>query len=114
MCPSFFCVCVCGFVPLAHLQNDEVAVDGTLSKRVVARVASDADELVTVSDHPHTSQFPRLPQFLLAVCKRAVCVRAFSPDVMMAQLHLEGEALVPHVTRLSAPEADEIVSVRLH
>lgn len=95
-------------------QKYNVLVKWTLSKCVVAGVATDADQLPTLLDDAHTSCFPRRTKLFWTVCVRAVSVVADTGRMALAQAHTERETLKPNVTRFAAPETYQVTTIYIH
>ena len=81
-----------------------------VAERVISRIASYADEAGALLDDTHAAYFPRLTKLAHRVGKLALRVGARRE--VWAHVHLVGHALVPKVSSLAAPEANDPVLVR--
>lgn len=89
-----------------RLQQYEILVQWTLSKRVFRRVAADAHQLPPLFDDAHTPCLPWRSNLLCTVRKIAIFFGTGSVFETLAWANTKGQALESYVTRLTAPEAD--------
>jgi hypothetical protein len=86
----------------------------TLSKGVIAGIATDAYELPALLDDAHAPRLPWCSELSRTVCVRAVAFVATTERITLAEAHTEREALKSNMSRFSAPEAYEIATVHVH
>ena len=86
----------------------------TLSKRVLAGIATDADKLPTLFYDAHASCLPWRTELFWAVCVRAVAFVTTSGCMSLTEAHAERETLKSNMSRFSAPEAHEIATIYIH
>lgn len=95
-------------------QKYNVLVKWTLSKCVIAGVATDADQLPTLFDDSHTSCLPRCTKLFWTMCVRAVSLIADTGRMALAEAYTERETLKSNVTRFSTPETYQITTIYIH
>lgn len=95
-------------------EEYDVLMKWTLSKGVLAGIATDADKLPTLLDDAHTSRLPWRTKLFWAVCVRAVAFVTTAGCMALAEAHAECETLKSNMSRFPAPEAHEITSIHIH
>ena len=99
---------------LCSSEENHVLMKRTLSKGVLAGIATDADKLPTLFDDAHTSCLPWRTKFFWTVCVRAAAFVATAGRMALTEAHTECKTLKSNMSRFSAPEAYQITTVHIH
>lgn len=95
-------------------ENEYVLMKRTLSKGVLAGIATDADKLSALFDDAHAPCLPWGAKLFWAVRVRAVAFGTTTERMPLAEAHTECEALESNMSRFSAPEAYQVTTIHIH
>lgn len=89
-------------------------MEWTLSKSVLAGIATDADKLPSLFYDAHTSCLPWRTELFRAVCVRAVAFVTTTRCMALAEAYAECETLKSNMSRFPAPETYEFAAIYIH
>lgn len=91
-----------------------VLMKWTLSKCVLAGIATDADKLPALFDDAHTPRLPWRTKLFWAMCVRAVAFVTDTGRMALTETHAECKTLKSNMSRFSTPETYEITTIHVH
>lgn len=91
-----------------------VLMKWTLSKGVLAGIATDTNKLPSLFYDAHTSCLPWLTELFRSVCICAVAFVATTRIMALAETDSECETLKSNMSRFPASEANKIATIYIH